>query len=193
MKRIAFFTLAIVWVSAGLAQLEYKGVPLGTSKTDLLARHPTLVCKATPQSFKPSIGEEHCTEAFMCTTPACVESRKVLGTYGGAPAWGANFGIVDGKVERFGLSIASRSYAQVRDALREVHGAGTEEQRVLQSRTGAALQSRTWTANSTAGTIFATEHAGKVDEGSVGAASAAFIAWREERAREAPKKNSKDL
>jgi hypothetical protein len=192
MIRIATMAFAGAIAFPSLAQqIEFKGVPLGAAKSELLQRFPSLECRPLAASLS-SLGEEHCTERLTCSEPACAESRKALSTYAGMPAWDVSFGIVAGRVERFAIVFPARNYVQVRDAAKAIYGAGQESARTMQTRAGAALESRVWSADAD-GTMLVSEHGTRIDEGGAGAESSTFRQWRASRSKSDTKKNANDM
>lgn len=171
------------------AQLGFKGVALGADRQQLLEQFASLQCAKPPAQFA-RLGEEVCRER-PCTGTACEASQKALSTYGGQPLVDLNFGVVGGRVEQFGASIASTSYEGVRDALRAAHGAGNETTRAMQTLGGAGIDSRVWDVVVPGGTITLFERAGRLDNGRVDARSPAFTQWVQ-RGGDA-RKTSRDL
>lgn len=180
MKTIA--CLALLFCGAAHAQLAFKGLPLGSDRQALLARYASLECMAVPKGAAfAGIGDELCSDAY-CRGPACAASSAALSSYGGAPVWSLDFGIVDGRVEQFSARFDAAAYETLRDALRAAHGAGRERVQPMQTLRGARVDARIWSIELPTGEVSVFERAAKIGEGAVELRSAAFSTW----ARRAP-------
>lgn len=187
-----FKWLLLAVAAPALAQpVEVKGFQLGAPKAELLSRFPWLACRPVPASAW-MIGEEYCSVDHTCLQRGTC-SRGDFETYGGVNVWGHSFGIVNGRVEQFTLTVKADDYEKLRNALVEAHGKGQETSTTKQTRAGAAFDSRSWKATKPGGLIIVVEHGNRIDEGSVFGESQAFIAWRNAKIPADAKKGSKDL
>lgn len=179
-------------LSAQAQVLEFKGVPLGSDRAELLTHHPAMTCEKQHGRWL-TLGQEMCKLEFG----KCMQARRsdcnTLGSYGGATAFDHTFGIVDGRFEQFALTIPALDYERVRDALIEKYGKGSESARTLTTRGGAPLTSRTWSVTLPEGTLSALEHDGRIDQGGVFAQSKAFSAYVKALKPVEAKKGAKDL
>ena len=158
-----------------------------------MRRHPSLTCSRTPPQFT-IIGDETCSPDRACRTADtdCSADKKNFDTYGGAPARGVTFHLAEDKVVGFSVRIHPNSYEGVREALKEVHGPGSEESRTLARNSGATFSSRMWISGAPNG-ITVREHAGRADEAGVEGSTTAFDEWKQKARRGEPSKNKRDL
>jgi len=185
----ALVAIAVLSAASAHAQLAFKGLPLGVDRQQLTQQFPSLRCQQVPPQFS-RLGEQRCTSA-PCNSDACRASEKALGSYGGMPAWDTGFSVVGGRVAAFDLVVNATSYEAVREALREVHGAGEEQVVAMQTAGGAKVNARLWTVKTADGKISLYERAVNYDTGRVQAETTAFTRWLE--AAPASRKNARDL
>lgn len=163
--------------------IEFKGIPLGGAKDDLLAKFPGIKC-AKPWKSLWRLGEESCTAGNLG-----------LGvTYAGAPAWEYSFNVIGNRLEGWNALIDPSSFDVVRAALIEAYGPGKDSTAEYSTVGGAPLTGRRWEFTATDGSMVGVyEYASRRDRGAVGATSSALEKWRNSKPNLDAKKNASDI
>ena len=154
---------------------DLKGVPLGATEADLVARFPGIQCRERTAA----------TAERICSVPK--ES------YGSAEA-GLLFAVIGGKVSNMSARFNSKDFAEVVAAMRERFGPPTsEETETVTNRAGAQFENKTFTWKRGGEIATARRYAGTLDRASVTFLSEASIEEFKRRAREQQRERAKDL
>ena len=124
---------------------DIKGVPLGATEADVVARFPSIQCRDDPTAFS----ERTCT--------------VLKETYGGAES-SLHFSLIGGKVFNMRARFDSKDFAGVVGALKERFGPTTSDtSEPVTNRAGAKFENRTLTWNRGDALAIARRYAGSID------------------------------
>lgn len=173
MKSLLAVIAALACGAASAQSISYRGLPLGSTKAELLQRFPDLECKPSPVSAH-TLGEEMCDAAHIYVPK---ERSAPLFSYGGAPVAEPRFIIINGRVEAFIAEFLPKNYDAIRNALEQAHGPGKEQAVPIQTMMGASTTSRRWMKTMPGGQFTLAEHAGTIEYGAVQISSDQYQAF----------------
>lgn len=141
-QRIAILAASALITAGALAQqpFGFKGVPLGASEKQLLARHPAFIC-ADGDGVNADRECRAYDGACAYRDQACVDSLFVILSYGGVTVRSVTVSLYDDRVARVMVSAPSYSFEQMRDAVGEALGRPDRiEHPILTNAFGARTQ-----------------------------------------------------
>lgn len=188
MKLLAIVAITLTSTVCWAQGLAYKGVPLGATKEELIEKFPALECSKVPAS-SAVLGEEKCS----AKVGAPFDQTRPLYTYAEQPVQSTWFGVINGRVEQFAMTMDPDRYEAVKGAVIEAYGPGKETSTQRQTMGGATFRSRTYTVQRQGGELAVMEHAGRIDQGGIDARTSAFTTYVDRVLKGDPKRGSKDL
>lgn len=178
-KAIVTTLLAAAGLAAAGAacaqEFAVKGLLLGAARAALNTHFGPIECVRPPAQFT-RLGDEVCTPR-PCAGSDCTAGQQLLVSYANQPIWRAGFGMVNGRFEQFKATMSASSYEAVRNALRDVYGAGSESTETRQTLGGARLASRVWQVEGQGWQATIVERGAAADEGAVDIRSSTFSRW----------------
>jgi hypothetical protein len=172
---VALLLLCALPARGAEGSFDLKGVPLGATEADLVARFPGIQCRESAAA----------TAERICSV--------LKDSYGGAEA-SLLFALIGGKVSNMSARFSSKDFAEVAAAMRERFGPPTSEVTdTVTNRAGAQFENETFTWKRGGEIATARRYSGTLDRASVTFISEASIEEFKRRSRGQQRKRAEDL